>query len=78
MKPKIPYIFSLLILLIIIIIMSCKTRKAVRWVNTHPKPIYVSSNQLKITEYPRYTMIDSSLVVYYAGRLKLSLPDSIQ
>lgn len=60
-----------------IILAGC-TRKAVRWINAHPKPIRSYSQQFEWRRLPDLTLIDSEGQVKYAGKTKLTLPDTIR
>lgn len=66
----------------VLLLSSCgtgnRTEKAHQWINDHPKPIVVLSHSLNgWTMNYRYTLIDSAGVVYYAGEIEGTLPDTI-
>lgn len=67
----------LIVTYIILLLISCKSAEAVKWLNIHDKPIYVYSKHYDKKTLPYFTFIDKHGEVYFAGEIKLSLPDSI-
>jgi hypothetical protein len=56
-----------------------RTEKAIQWVNTHPKPIIITSVTLNgITMNYRCLFKDSTGCVYYAGEVRGFQPDTIK
>jgi hypothetical protein len=56
-----------------------RTAKAVEWVNTHPRPIVVTSISTNgLTLNHRCMFKDSAGVVYYAGEVEGFKPDTIK
>lgn len=65
-------------------IVSCtdvseNTQKAVEWVNSHPRPIVVTSTNINgMTLNYRCMFQDASGCIYYAGEVEGFQPDTIQ
>lgn len=56
-----------------------RTVKAIEWVNTHPKPIIVTSVTMNgMTNNYRCMFMDSAGIVYYAGEVEGFQPDTIK
>lgn len=71
------------ILLCVVLFSSCdtdkRTAKAIEWVNTHPKPIIVTSVSMnEITVNYRCMFKDSAGQVFYAGEVEGFKPDTIK
>jgi hypothetical protein len=55
------------------------TQKAVEWVNTHPRPIVVTSTTMNgMTMNYRCMFQDANGCIYYAGEVRGFQPDTIQ
>ena len=75
-------------LLLVLILFSCnagftgiedRDKKAVEWINQHPKPIltkYSIANGLAGTR--KYTFVDRDGMIFNAGYVSLTLPDTIK
>ena len=73
----------LIIPIICCVCLSCetdkRTTKAIEWVNTHPKPIIITSiSKNGLTNNYRCMFRDSAGQVYYAGEVEGFKPDTIK
>lgn len=75
--------FFILLVMCCFLLSSCgtdeRTAKAIEWVNTHPKPIIVTSTNMNgLTLNYRCMFKDSIGCVYYAGEVEGFQPDTIK
>lgn len=57
---------------------DARTERAVKWVNSHPKPIVVTSTKYSLAGDYYCLFKDSAGIVFYAGDVKGFQPDTIK